>query len=154
MFIAMNRFKIAPGFGDGFERVWRERESYLSDVPGFRSFHLLRGPGAQDHVLYASHTVWESRADFDAWTRSEHFRAAHRDAGNTNNFYLYHDPGSGRWSFIPGGIDGIMFWNPEQPGAADQYRQPGEQQQDPGLVPGEGAGQLAQQEQGAGREGE
>ena len=42
MFIAMNRFRIAPGMGDGFEELWRQRESYLSEVPGFRSFALLK----------------------------------------------------------------------------------------------------------------
>ena len=41
MFIAMNRFKIAPGFEDGFEKVWRERDTYLSEVPGFQSFALF-----------------------------------------------------------------------------------------------------------------
>ena len=90
MFIAMNRFRIAPGFADGFERVWRERESHLSEVPGFRSFHLLRGPETEDHVLYASHTVWESRAAFDAWTRSEHFRKAHAQASAPKGTYLGH----------------------------------------------------------------
>jgi heme-degrading monooxygenase HmoA len=28
-----------------------------------------------------SHTVWESRAAFEAWTRSDAFRAAHHRAG-------------------------------------------------------------------------
>ncbi len=31
-------------------------------------FHLLRGPGGDDHTLYASHTIWQSRAAFEAWT--------------------------------------------------------------------------------------
>ena len=60
MYLAMNRFKIAPGFEAGFEKIWRERDTYLSEVPGFVSFHLLRGPETEEHVLYASHTVWES----------------------------------------------------------------------------------------------
>ena len=90
MFIAMNRFKIAPGFGEGFERVWRERESYLDEVPGFRSFHLLRGGETEDHVLYASHTVWESRAAFEAWTESESFRRAHAQASAPQGTYLAH----------------------------------------------------------------
>ena len=60
MFIAMNRFQIAHGFEDGFEQVWRQRESYLSEVPGFKTFNLLKGPVREDHVLYASHSVWES----------------------------------------------------------------------------------------------
>ena len=77
MFIAMNRFRIALGFEAGFERMWRERESFLGEVPGFQSFALLKGPERDDHRLYASHTIWKSRADFEAWTRSEHFRKAH-----------------------------------------------------------------------------
>src|ERR1700741_4487945 len=28
----------------------------------FVEFHLLKGPEADDHTLYASHTVWQSRA--------------------------------------------------------------------------------------------
>ena len=42
MFIAMNRFKIALGFEGGFEKIWRERDSYLSEVSGFQSFSLLK----------------------------------------------------------------------------------------------------------------
>ncbi len=90
MFIAMNRFKIAPGFGDGFEQVWRERESYLDEVPGFRSFHLLRGAETEDHILYASHTVWESRTAFEAWTRSDSFRKAHAQTSAPKGTYLAH----------------------------------------------------------------
>ena len=44
MYIAMNQFRVKPGAGAEFERAWRERQSYLSEVPGFESFHLLRGP--------------------------------------------------------------------------------------------------------------
>jgi heme-degrading monooxygenase HmoA len=35
---------------------------------GFVKFHLLKGPEAEDHTLYASHTVWKDRATFEAWT--------------------------------------------------------------------------------------
>jgi hypothetical protein len=48
------------------------------------------GPEREDHVLYASHTVWRSREDFEAWTRSEAFRAAHRNAGDNKPLYLGH----------------------------------------------------------------
>jgi heme-degrading monooxygenase HmoA len=54
-----------------FARVWLSRDSHLDKVPGFVEFHLLIGPEAEDHTLYASHTVWESRAVFGAWTKSE-----------------------------------------------------------------------------------
>jgi heme-degrading monooxygenase HmoA len=88
MYIAMNRFRIIPGCEDAFETVWRNRDSHLKTVPGFLEFHLLRGPSQADHTLYASHSLWQSRADFEAWTRSEAFRAAHRGAGGTKPLYL------------------------------------------------------------------
>ena len=92
MFIAMNRFRIAAGFEESFEKLWRERESYLGEVPGFREFHLLRGPQDDEHncTLYASHTVWESKAAFDAWRESEHFSKAHAQAKAPKGTYLGH----------------------------------------------------------------
>ncbi|MBX6745638.1 MAG: antibiotic biosynthesis monooxygenase [Acetobacteraceae bacterium] len=88
MFVAMNRFRVAPGSEQDFERVWTSRDTHLREVPGFVEFHLLRGPAREDHTLYASHTIWRSRADFEAWTRSEAFRMAHRDAGQNRPLYL------------------------------------------------------------------
>jgi heme-degrading monooxygenase HmoA len=57
-------------------------------VPGFVESHLLKGPEAEDHTLYASHTVWKNRATFEAWTESEAFRAAHASAGGNKPLYL------------------------------------------------------------------
>lgn len=88
MFVAMNRFKVAKGSETAFETVWKTRDSHLDQVPGFVQFHLLRGAEADDHTLYASHTIWRSRADFEAWTRSEHFRAAHKNVGENKPLYL------------------------------------------------------------------
>ncbi|MEY8801337.1 antibiotic biosynthesis monooxygenase [Leisingera sp. XS_AS12] len=80
-YIAMNRFKIRLGREADFESIWASRESRLKEVPGFREFRLLKGPEAADHRLYSSHVIWDSREDFEAWTKSEQFRAAHRNAG-------------------------------------------------------------------------
>ena len=90
MYLAMNRFSIAPGMEAGFEKIWRERESYLEDVPGFVSFALLKGAADDEHVLYASHSVWASKADFDGWTESESFRKAHAQASAPKGTYLGH----------------------------------------------------------------
>lgn len=90
MFIAMNRFQIIPGEEDAFEAVWKSRDSHLADVPGFIEFHLLKGPSEEDHTLFSSHTLWRSREDFVAWTQSEAFRLAHRNAGDNKPLYLGH----------------------------------------------------------------
>lgn len=90
MFIAMNRFRIARGSEELFEKLWRERESYLDGVPGFREFHLLRGPADDEATLYASHSVWESQEAFEAWTASESFQKAHRQARAPQGTYLEH----------------------------------------------------------------
>lgn len=88
MYIAMNRFQVAKGREDDFEQVWKNRDSHLSDVPGFVDFKLLRGPETKEHTLYASHSIWQSKEAFTAWTKSEQFRKAHRDAGSTDGLYL------------------------------------------------------------------
>ncbi len=90
MFIAMNRFRIARGRESVFEELWRKRDSHLDEVSGFREFHLLKGPSDDESTLYASHTVWESRADFEAWTESESFRKAHANARAPKGTYLGH----------------------------------------------------------------
>ena len=78
MFIAMNKFKIIPGKEKDFEEVWRTRETYLSEVPGFQEFHLLKG----DNSIYISHSIWESREAFTQWTQSESFQKAHAQGGS------------------------------------------------------------------------
>ncbi len=86
----MNRFRIALGREEVFEELWRTRESQLDQVPGFKDFHLLKGPSDEEAALYASHTVWESKEDFDNWTQSENFRKAHANARAPEGTYLGH----------------------------------------------------------------
>ncbi len=90
MFIAMNRFRVTRGRETEFESLWRNRPSRIADEPGFLAFDLLRGAEAEDHTLYSSHTVWQSRVAFDAWTKSEAFRVAHGGAGGAKGLYLGH----------------------------------------------------------------
>ena len=92
MYIAMNRFRITPGRGADFEALWANRETFLNEVPGFAGFHLLKGPEHEDHILYASHTVWESEEHFIGWTKSEAFRKAHANAGAPATKALYLGP--------------------------------------------------------------
>jgi len=88
MYLTMNRFRVRPGREADFEAVWTARDSQLPQVPGFVSFHLMKGARKDDHVLYLSHTLWASEEAFTAWTKSEAFRSAHRGAGSHGDIYL------------------------------------------------------------------
>lgn len=79
MFIAMNRFKVNPGKQSDFEEMWRNRETYLHEVPGFVSFCLLKNWIAEDGgaTEYISHSTWRTREDFENWTKSENFTRGH-----------------------------------------------------------------------------
>lgn len=92
MYIAMNRFKVLNGSEAEFEAVWKNRDSSLKELPGFLEFHLLRGAKneEEEYTLYSSHTTWRSYEDFIAWTKSEQFRNAHKNAGQ--NKVLYKGP--------------------------------------------------------------
>lgn len=89
MFLAMNRFRIALGKEEAFVEHWRNRNSYLDEVPGFVSFNLLRGASNDECTLFASHSIWVSEQVFTDWTHSEAFRKAHMAAGQSpRDFYL------------------------------------------------------------------
>ena len=88
MYLTMNRFKVKLGREDAFEEVWTGRDSHLKRVRGFVAFHLLKGPEKDGYRLYASHTAWENEEAFTAWTRSDAFRMAHRNAGDHGGMYL------------------------------------------------------------------
>ena len=86
----MNRFKIILGKEDDFENVWKTRETFLDDVNGFINFNLLRGDSTDEYTLYSSHSIWQSKEHFIAWTKSEAFRKAHKNAGENKPLYLGH----------------------------------------------------------------
>ena len=88
MYIAMNRFKIVLGKEKIFEEVWRGRDTHLDKVPGFKNFNLAKGEVKKDHILYASHSIWETKDAFIDWTKSEAFKLAHKNAAQHRDLYL------------------------------------------------------------------
>lgn len=87
MYIAMNRFTVLAENAAAFEAIWLGRDSKLAELPGFVGFQMLKGPEADGRILYASHTVWASEADFSNWTRSQQFRSAHANAGEQRKYH-------------------------------------------------------------------
>ena len=90
MFIAMNRFKVKLGEETYFEEIWKNRDTHLNKVPGFKKFNLIKSETNEEYTLYASHTTWKSREDFENWTKSENFRKAHAGAGGRKRLYIGH----------------------------------------------------------------
>ena len=81
MFIAMNTFTVNNKRMEEFEDVWKKRERHLDEMKGFKNFKLLRGDASEDGETrdYISHSTWESADDFWAWTKSDNFKAAHKN---------------------------------------------------------------------------
>ena len=90
MYIAMNRFRIAPGREDEFVEVWRNRDSQLHKVAGFLEFKLLQGKPGEEATIFISHSTWDSHAAFEAWTNSEEFTKAHRRGRTPEGLVLAH----------------------------------------------------------------
>ena len=80
---------IGPDQGRDMTPLSSEDKTRLDEMPGFLSFHLLKGPEKEDHTLYSSHTSWASKEDFTAWTKSEQFRESHRNAGQPRPKPMY-----------------------------------------------------------------
>ena len=79
-YVVQNRFKVKKGREAAFEKRWADRESRLGNLDGFRFFCMLRrvdDAGAADDVNYVSATVWETKANFDAWKKGDAFKEAH-----------------------------------------------------------------------------
>lgn len=83
-FAAMNRFCVKPGMEAAFERRFAERESTLAGRDGFRGFLLLRRDGGKrpgdgespdDGYTHSTFSIWNSRANFDAWMSEQKNKA-------------------------------------------------------------------------------
>lgn len=79
MITVANRIFVAPEYADHFEENFRKRAGLVDQMPGFISNQVLRpvNPGDPYIVL----TLWESREQFEAWTRSDAFVKGHARSG-------------------------------------------------------------------------
>ena len=75
MFIVMNRITVAEGREADFEKTFTERDRAVDLMPGFVEMQVLRPTEGRTYIVL---TRWKSREDFESWTRSEAFIAAHR----------------------------------------------------------------------------
>ena len=75
MFVVMNRFLVNPDYAEQFEARIRNRPGQVDQQPGFIRAQLLRPdqPGEPYIVL----TMWESKAEFEAWVKADRFAERH-----------------------------------------------------------------------------
>jgi heme oxygenase (mycobilin-producing) len=79
MITTANRIFVHPDFAAQFEETFRTRARLVDQMPGFVSNQLLRPVNSGDPYIVL--TVWASRADFEAWVRSDAFRQGHARSG-------------------------------------------------------------------------
>ncbi len=91
MFLVTNRLNINPGHETELEARFARRAGLIEQEPGFVRMTVLRpvekkrdGQGGDSQPLptgklYLVQTWWQSQEAFWAWTKSESFKAAHRD---------------------------------------------------------------------------
>lgn len=74
MIVAANHLDVADDYAGEFVDRFRDTMEAAVDEPGFVRFELLAPERAETHVVV---TYWETIEDFEAWTDSESFAAAH-----------------------------------------------------------------------------
>lgn len=80
MITVANRIYVNPDYVEQFEDNFRNRAGLVDKMPGFISNQLLRPVKADEP--YIVFTVWESRAEFDAWVQSDAFKQGHARSGS------------------------------------------------------------------------
>lgn len=76
-YVVANRVPVKPDFRGEFEERFRRRAGEVEKQAGFVRMEILR-PVNEDGV-YVVLTHWENKAAFEAWVRSDDFKAAHQN---------------------------------------------------------------------------
>ena len=79
MITVANRIYVGAEYAEAFEKVFRERAKLVDEMPGFIANQVLRPVNEGDP--YVVFTLWNSRADFMNWVRSEAFVKGHAQSG-------------------------------------------------------------------------
>jgi heme-degrading monooxygenase HmoA len=80
MITTANRIFVHSEYADQFEQTFRSRAGLVDHMPGFVSNQLLRPVNPDEPYIVL--TVWESRAHFEHWVRSDEFRQGHARSGS------------------------------------------------------------------------
>ena len=92
MIVVTNRIPVAEGHEPDFEDRFKNRVHLVDKSPGFIRNEVHRPkpmkmdrdagkfvPNPEEQGYYEVKTWWRSMEDFEAWTRSDSFKEAHKD---------------------------------------------------------------------------
>jgi hypothetical protein len=104
-----------PGWTGGFDLKTNELVNDRSDLDMLAS--ALAAPDAE--LLQRLEPIVDMDAFLTYWAVEAILVHWDGYANNTNNFFIYRDPGTGKFRFIPWGTDGVLVENPAftSPGA-------------------------------------
>ena len=94
MFVTVNHIPARGEAGPALESRFRARQRMVDQLPGFRSFELLRPRGDGEYLVMTS---WATRADFDAWRNSPQQRpvrpahAGHPSQADEQSWPTFHE---------------------------------------------------------------
>lgn len=80
MFVVMNRIPVNSEYAEQFEDRFRTRAGEVDQMPGFIRNQVLRPSNPDDP--YVVLTMWQSKADFEAWVNSDAFTKGHARSGS------------------------------------------------------------------------
>lgn len=88
MIAVTNRLYVSPSYVAEFEERFRNRSGLVESMEGFVRNQVWRPE--KEGEPYVVMTIWESRAHFEAWVKSDAFKQAHtgdfpRDAYTARN---------------------------------------------------------------------
>lgn len=74
MIVVENRIPVKKEYWEKFEKLFTQRESHLSKVPGFVSNEVMRPLKGNEYVVM---THWDTMEHFQNWMNSDAFKKAH-----------------------------------------------------------------------------
>lgn len=74
MIVVENRIPVKEEYRAKFEKLFTERPSHLSGLPGFVRNEVMRPVKGNEYIVM---THWETLEDFQNWMNSDAFRKAH-----------------------------------------------------------------------------
>jgi heme oxygenase (mycobilin-producing) len=75
MFIVTNRLFVASEYAQEFEARFIQRSGSVDEMQGFVRNQVLRPLNEGDPYIVM--TMWNSKDDFETWTKSDAFKKAH-----------------------------------------------------------------------------